>query len=752
VHRPTLRDLAALLGALALVALALLGPLLIWRSNDPNSTATQVQGYFTSLGVALVLVAWLYAWWRRGRNATPTGPETSVEDGVTLLAAQTLARWEGEAHASGITVPAPVRVAWAVDGDRSVLPDDAVPATELDAGVVSDLYSRVYGGTGDSQVVLVGAGGAGKTGAMILLLLEVLRRRRPEDGVPVWLTLSGWNPATTTLVEYARLSLEADYPVMRSRSSEGRSLALGLLEGRRVALFLDGLDELPPAAQASALDAIDIAAVGARVVLTSRPSGYAEARKHGRLSHPVVVALKDVDHVEATRYLRAGHDDPRVRRRFKRIAGAITARADGPVGAVLNNPLYLSLARVTYAHPGSPGPGRLLRLRTRHEVRAELLHTFVRNSYPGASGRVALLWLGWIAANMAGQEIRWWRIPEYAPRRRLLRSVTVRAALTAFLAFSLLDAAARPPYTLGLLLGTLLRDGLTAALVYGGGTWWLGRRLRVFGGPLPGLPRVVVPRRFTRADLAVAGRFGTVAAALALLIVGLADLLLLGLDVGEQALSPPYLLPLMVDDVPIALAVGAVAAVVSVWMTPVPESAVMTPPLSHDTDRRSTVIITRSLGLLIVVAFALPSFLQSNVDSWEALAAITLSAALYGVPYAICLAQFAGLVVGSSRLLGITERLLRHDPRGRVRFVPLLEDAWEKHVLRQTGIVYQFRHSEVKDFFGARYGPEPGETASMPSRPHGRAVSRQRIEAKRRHAMIRAAQRVATGARNPAAS
>jgi hypothetical protein len=43
---------------------------------------------------------------------------------------------------------------------------------------------------------------------------------------------------------------------------------------------------------------------------------------------------------------------------------------------------------------------------------------------------------------------------------------------------------------------------------------------------------------------------------------------------------------------------------------------------------------------------------------------------------------------------------------GRVRFMPLLERALERQVLRQAGAVYQFRHAELQDRLAAWYERE----------------------------------------------
>ena len=43
--------------------------------------------------------------------------------------------------------------------------------------------------------------------------------------------------------------------------------------------------------------------------------------------------------------------------------------------------------------------------------------------------------------------------------------------------------------------------------------------------------------------------------------------------------------------------------------------------------------------------------------------------------------------------------------RDRVRFIPLLEDAADRQVLRQAGVTYQFRHATLQDRLAAYRPP-----------------------------------------------
>ena len=158
------------------------------------------------------------------------------------------------------------------------------------------LHDEVYARLPHGRLVLLGGPGAGKTGAMILLLLAGLDRRASLGGeqrtkvpVPVWLTLGGWDPVTTSLQKWAVATMNRDHPALRAADygpdampSDERCCRSG-----RVALFLDGLDEMPQGLRARALKRVDDEARGLRVVITSAAGGVSRCgavrwtRQHG---------------------------------------------------------------------------------------------------------------------------------------------------------------------------------------------------------------------------------------------------------------------------------------------------------------------------------------------------------------------------------------------------------------------------------------------------------------------------------------
>ncbi|MGQ0777870.1 MAG: hypothetical protein ACT4NY_26250 [Pseudonocardiales bacterium] len=55
------------------------------------------------------------------------------------------------------------------------------------------------------------------------------------------------------------------------------------------------------------------------------------------------------------------------------------------------------------------------------------------------------------------------------------------------------------------------------------------------------------------------------------------------------------------------------------------------------------------------------------------------------------------LAVGSARMVRLTQLILMITGTGRVNFIQLLEDAYQRQVLRQAGTLYQFRHAELQE-------------------------------------------------------
>ena len=193
------RDPIALVGALVLVAVPVWIVREIHTSDSPVNTATVYAAYLAAATLALTLLAFLIPWWWKGRRAAVV-PATVVQvtTAADQLAQHMLASWRQEAKDRRISTPAPSRVRWqwgpaevtpplaqvttapvAGTGPRPLPePNPDQPGVLLEAGVVTRLHDEVYCRLPHGRLVLLGGPGAGKTGAMILLLLAALEHRR----------------------------------------------------------------------------------------------------------------------------------------------------------------------------------------------------------------------------------------------------------------------------------------------------------------------------------------------------------------------------------------------------------------------------------------------------------------------------------------------------------------------------------------------------------------------------------------------
>ena len=306
--RSSRRTALALIATVMVVTFAAVVFWLVHSSRNPAETATVDAAYLAAVGIAITLLMPLGLWWWKGRGgaAAHVSTQKQVAGAADWLAGATADRWRLEATGRRIVTPAPATVWWRWAPDEVTasrlevttrpppgmgpppLPDLGRPGELLGTGVVRSLHDEVYARLPYGRLVLIGGPGAGKTGAMILLLLAALDRRADLTGdqrervpVPVWLTLGGWNPGTRSLQDWAVGTMNRDYPALRA-SDYGPDAAGELLRGARVALFLDGLDEMPEGVRPLALKRVDEEARGLRVVVTSRPEEYRRALQVGR--------------------------------------------------------------------------------------------------------------------------------------------------------------------------------------------------------------------------------------------------------------------------------------------------------------------------------------------------------------------------------------------------------------------------------------------------------------------------------------
>jgi hypothetical protein len=322
------------------------------------------------------------------------------------------------------------------------------------------------------------------------------------------------------------------------------------------------LDEMPSAAQAAALEAIDREAIGLRVVLTTRPDGYDTARAGGRLARPAVVQLQPVDAVTAGDYLLQGHDQRKQRHQFERLARHLRAHPDSVAAGALDNPLTLTLARAAYPHPAAGDPYELTDLDGVAAVRTTLIGLFLQVAYPDQRQREhATKWLSWIAHHMdTSRDLPWWHIPRWIPRWQLRLAYGLvgglAGALVGGLAYGPAGGLAYGLVGGQIVAGSRILSALAGVLAYG----------LVFGlvfglaGGLVGEPQTMLPQRPQLRELpglfAVGLAVGLAGVMTGVMTVALAVALGFGLPVGLA----------------VALVFGLMFGLLRLWRTPVADS------------------------------------------------------------------------------------------------------------------------------------------------------------------------------------
>ncbi|MET0425192.1 MAG: hypothetical protein ABW046_15015, partial [Actinoplanes sp.] len=439
-------------GALVMVLVGACAVAVAWmflgsRADDGLvDNANVVGGVAGAAALALAVLAW----WPRSAPGPDRPVGERLDQAAEYLAAETLSYWQRQAKDRRITTPLPATVRW-----RWAAPTVAAPAEQirtattdrepelLTAGMVTQLRQQLYLDLPDqgSRIVILGGAGAGKTTAMLLLLVDVLQNRTAGDPepVPVWLTLGGWTP-TIPLLDWAATVLARDFPGLIAEKHGGATVPAELIRTGRVALFLDGLDEMPDAARGPALHTIDRATTGLRVVLTSRPGEFRAAIEEHRLWDAAVIDVLPVDVDNACDFLLHQQTEPR-RRSWEHVTAHLRRHPDSVAARTLTSPLALSLARDTYTHTTAE-PTDLLAFGTPEALLRHLLTRLLTLAYPEpADHAYALRWLTWIATHLNGRpDIRWWDFPLWmaGPQARLQRLSTLIVGPVAGLAIGLL--------------------------------------------------------------------------------------------------------------------------------------------------------------------------------------------------------------------------------------------------------------------------------------------------------------------------
>jgi hypothetical protein len=611
-------------------------------------------------------------------------------------------RWPERSGSSGAALerqlvqPEPIPVRWmsssrplagpvsaAVDSRQfPPLPGLArVTPGQLRSGQLPDLYA-VYGGLGSGRVVLVGGAGSGKSGAAILLVLDALEHRaqlpaadRQLVPVPVLVTVHGWDPGTERVGPWLAARLQQTYPLFAGKRGLGD--AAELVRAAKVAVILDGLDEISEDLRPAALRALSNQA-DFRVVVLSRDDEMAAAASQEFLHGAIALELREVDAAIAADYLARVQRDPPPAG-WGELISRLRRAPESPIARALSLPLTLTLVRDTYR--GGDDVGELLgfcdaadQAASRQDIEDYLLDRVLPAAYAPLPGEVppryqlqaAQLALGYIAARMsqAGtRDLAWWRITGWAP--------AVPRVIATGLVFGFMFLLGGGPV---LALVAVPAAGL--AYAFGG---------EVMSKP----PRRMAPLRWrhliSRSSLVKVPGFALAGALFGGVIFWLAVGPRSGLTVGLVA----------------AVGTGLAGILADGLSQPADDdTSPLTPPASWRRDQAFGLMI----GLVLGVSIGLGLGLTLTVKHMAGL----LDGLVFGILYGIGFGLVWGLTFPRTWTVSLTFAQLTLRFRTPMRLLRFLDDARERNVLRTVGPVYQFRHARLQDrLAGAAAPAEP---------------------------------------------
>jgi hypothetical protein len=322
-------------------------------------------------------------------------------------------------------------------------PDQVLPAGTRIAAVA---------GRYDRQLLILGAPGAGKTTLLLEYTADLLEQanRDAASPIPVVFHLSGWPGERPPLAAWLVEELAWRYGM-------ARRLAVELVARDRLAVLLDGLDEVPADRRAACVEAINAFRgdhAGVPLVVCARSRQYQELAAGLVLKGAVVV--QPLDPAQVRGWLAAAG---------RPLAGLRVALRDGDhwLWELLDSPLLLSIAALTYTGQ----PARMIRTNGSVEdlFGAYVAAMLARPRAPLApiqdqvvyADRDTLRWLGWLAERMGEQSVFYpdWMQPDWLPAGRQRWLATTGLGLAAMLGSGLL---------FGLLFGGIfgLQDGVAA--------------------------------------------------------------------------------------------------------------------------------------------------------------------------------------------------------------------------------------------------------------------------------------------------
>jgi hypothetical protein len=698
------------LAALVLVLVVTVVPLRAENGLTTSADIAQLTALLVAAGTAaVVIVRWA---WRTDRSARAAPTAEALARAKDALADAVAEQWQLEAALRSLGDPAPIPVRWRpptgglMDHAVNIEPAGAPARGGLwwtaSSADIAPLVVR-FRRTRRRRLVILGGPGTGKTTLAMQLLLQLLatRAEHPDEPVPVMLPVAGWDTERfPRLHEWLADQLPRDYPVLRSPGL-GREITRALTARGHILAVLDGLDELPPRAQAKLISALNRSLTDHQFILTSRTTEFSAAvTAAGRVvTSAAVLEPRPVDPPAAADYLARclppvpGPDWDDILTDLRRAppadASAAIGSGAGPMAAlagVVATPLGLWLLRSAYLAP-SADPAALARFPAPAALRTHLFEGIIEaliDARPASKDSADPLRprrhhdparvrrrLGYLAHHLGRQpataggdtasgtrDFAWWRLAATTnaityPTRAALALVTMIMA----------------SFVIGFPYGPGFRPEDWFPYMFTGGLV-MGLSARSWAKDSPGY-----------ADLRIRDRGGEFVRKLMTgLATGFAILLVALLPGGLAAGFQVLLL--------IALMGGFTFGLVSWAETPARIHHAITPMSSWRADRTLNLL---RMGTAVVAV---------------GLAGAFAGGLAVGLAAAVALGPPLGFLLGRHRAwpayLIATSRLARAGLLPR-RLMPFLDDCHRLGLLRAVGPIYQFRHADLQDHLAATY-------------------------------------------------